>query len=456
MCIIEVPYSEISSDNLGGPGGTCVIRGCVPKKLLMYGSSYAAEFADSKGFGWQLNENPTLSWEKLVSHKSKEVARLSSLYGNILKNAKCDYIEGRGRLVDKHTVAVTLPDGIIKKVTAKNILIAVGGYPFKPSGVPGAVEHGITSDEALALPSLPSGPIAIIGGGYIAVEFAGIFAGVGKEVQLIVRSDKILRGFDEDCRTLIQTNLTKRGINIVARTDPVSVAKGGQHGFLLTLRSSPGGEEKVLDVGLVMFATGRKPRTHDLGLESVGVQLDTEGAVKVDEFSRTTVEGIWAVGDATNRINLTPVALMEGMAFAKSCFGGELTKPDYSNVASAVFCQPPFASVGYSEEAAIAAFDGDIDVYREEFRPMRNTISGRDEKVLVKLVVHAESDRVLGVHMVGPDSPEIMQGFAVALKAGATKKIFDSTVGIHPSAAEEFVTMRTKSRTVKGQGLAKL
>ncbi|EFJ53152.1 hypothetical protein VOLCADRAFT_78818 [Volvox carteri f. nagariensis] len=466
VACVELPFGFISSESVGGAGGTCVIRGCVPKKLLVYGAAFAEEFTDARGFGWALGggaaaadgatgNGPVHDWSSLIKLKNKEIQRLNTTYGNILKNSGVTLIEGRGRILDATTVEVAAPDGAVRHLRAKNILLATGGVATKIP-IEGA-EHAIMSDNALALEALPPGPIAVLGAGYIATEFAGIFRGTHHyPVHLMFRGDKVLRGFDTECRDQVQTNLVARGVHVHPGCQPTRIEKKGEHQLVLHYRDSRGAGEQQLEVAMVMMATGRKPRVEGLGLEAVGVALDSSGAVQVDEYSRTSVPGIWAVGDVTNRINLTPVALMEGMAFAKSAFGGELTKPDYRNVASAVFCQPPLATVGYTEEQAVREFSGDIDVYVSRFRPMKYTISGRDEKTLMKLVVHAESDKVLGCHMVGPDAPEIMQGLAVALKCGATKAQFDATVGIHPTAAEEFVTMRTRTRTVPGTGASKL
>ncbi|KAG1659727.1 hypothetical protein FOA52_012267 [Chlamydomonas sp. UWO 241] len=454
VAVVELPFGFVSSDTVGGAGGTCVIRGCVPKKLLVYGSQFAEEFRDASGFGWSGVEGASHSWEAMIGEKDKEIKRLNSVYGNILKSAGVTQLEGRGTVVGPNTVQIVCTDGTTQTLSAKNILVAVGGYPTRLP-IEGA-ELCITSDEALALLSLPDGPVAIIGAGYIAMEFAGIFNGMGKETHLVLRGDAVLRGFDAECQTQVQENLAGRGIKLHTGATPVRVTRDGAYGLTLVYAPKDSGPEVSMEVGTVMMATGRKPRTADLGLQSLGVDMETDGTIKVDEYSRTNVPGVWAVGDATSRVNLTPVALMEGMAFAKSCFGGELTTPNYDGIPSAVFCQPPLASVGYSEEAAVAKLAGNLDVYVSKFRPMRNTLSGRDEKSLMKMIVHAESGRVVGIHMVGPDAPEIMQGMAIALKAGATKQVFDATVGIHPSAAEEFVTMRSKTRTVCGTGTAKL
>lgn len=455
VACVELPFGFVSSDDVGGAGGTCVIRGCVPKKLLVYASAFKDEFDDAVGFGW-LGAQPPHDWRKLISAKAKEIQRLNTVYVNLLKGAGVDYIEGKGRLVDPHTVEVTSPDGAKRTLKAKNILVATGGYATRLD-IPGA-EHAVTSDEALALENLPeSGSILIVGSGYIAVEFAGIFRGLGCETHLMFRAPSPLRGFDEECRAQVAENLTKRGVQLHPGELPASIEELPDGRYRVTTRAARGGEgSRTLDVGLVMMATGRKPRAQGIGLEDVGIELDGSGAVKVDDYSRTNVPSVWAIGDVTNRINLTPVALMEGMALAKTIFGGEETKPDYQFVASAVFCQPPLATVGFSEEEAIAKLAGPVDVYTSKFRPMKGTISGREERTLMKLIVDVDSDRVVGCHMVGPDAAEIMQGLGIALKCGATKKQFDSTVGIHPSAAEEFVTMRTRTRRVEGQGTTKL
>ncbi|GLI63070.1 hypothetical protein VaNZ11_005972 [Volvox africanus] len=461
VACVELPFGFIASDDIGGAGGTCVIRGCVPKKLLVYGAAFGEEFADARGFGWAVGGGDggeaathTHDWASLMKLKSKEIERLNTIYGNILRSAGVTFVEGRGAILDPQSVEVTAGDGSRRVLRAKNILIATGGVATKIP-IEGA-EHAIISDDALALESLPDGPIAVLGAGYIATEFAGIFRGTHRHaVHLLFRGDKVLRGFDEECRQQVQENLVRRGIVTHPHCKPTRIEKLGEGQLVLHYVNAEGAELQ-LPVAMVLMATGRKPRVEGIGLEAVGVELDAAGAIKVDEFSRTNVPGIWAVGDVTNRINLTPVALMEGMAFAKSAFGGELTKPDYRDVASAVFCQPPLATVGYTEEQAVKEFSGNIDVYVSRFKPMKYTISGRDEKTLMKLVVHAESDKVLGCHMVGPDAPEIMQGLAVALKCGARKAQFDSTVGIHPTAAEEFVTMRTRTRTLYGTGTSKL
>ena len=377
---------------------------------------------------------PSHDWAALIAAKNKEVQRLNGVYQKILGNAKVTYIEGRGRVVDPHTVEV---GG--QRYTAKNILIATGGRSSVPD-IPGK-ELGIASDDALELPALPKS-IVIVGAGYIALEFACIFAGYGSQVDVVYRGDLPLRGFDQDVQRFVADSLAAKGIRLRPGESPASVS--GAPGAL-TLHTAGGG---AYPAEVVMFATGRAPNTRGLGLEALGVRLKKGGAIDVDEYSRTAVPSIWAVGDVTDRINLTPVALMEGMALAATLFKGAPTKPDYENVPAAVFLQPPVGTVGLTEAQAVERV-GDVDIYLTTFKPMKFSLAGRDEKYLMKLVVDAKSDKVLGVHIVGTDAPEMLQGFAVALKCGATKKQFDSCVGIHPTSAEEMVTMRSVTRQIR-------
>eukprot|EP00892_Ulva_mutabilis_P003423 jgi/Ulvmu1/1452/UM011_0182.1 len=448
VAVVELPFGFVSSETVGGAGGTCVIRGCVPKKLLVYGSSYSEEFVDAQGFGWE-QAQPRFDWNYLVTSKGKEIQRLNNIYKNILKNNGVEHVEGRAYMKDAHTVQVFDADGqMIREMTASNILVAVGGQPHR-LGVPGS-EHTITSDEALSLSEQPK-RIAIIGAGYIAVEFAGIFAGFGSEVHLFYRKDLPLTKFDEECRAMVAENL-QRKVSCHPGTNPVSIEKIPSGELQLTYKGS--GAEETIMVDQVMMATGRTPNTKKLGLENTGVEMDSKGCVKVDEHLRTSVPHIWALGDVIGRIELTPVALMEGMTFANNCFGEEPRVPDYGSLASAVFCQPPLGTVGFSEEECKSKYSGEMDVFVAKFKPMKNTLSGREERTLMKMIVHKSSEKVLGVHMVGPDAAEIMQGIAIALKAGATKAHFDATIGIHPSSAEEFVTMRKPERTIVGEGTA--
>jgi len=405
-------------------GGTCVIRGCVPKKLLTYAAHYAEDFEDAAGYGWTVGD-ASFSWPKLIANKDKEIGRLEAIYRRLLNNAGVTVMDGRATVTGPHEVVI---GG--KTVTAGTILVATGATPVKPK-VPG-IEHAITSNEAFHLPELPR-RILVVGGGYIAVEFAGIFHGLGAEVTLIYRGAQILRGFDDDVRDHLAEELRKKGLDVRVNEDLARIDAGK-----VTLKS---GNE--LKVDAVMVATGRKPNTANLGLEAVGVELGAQGEVKVDEWSRSTVPSIYAVGDVTNRVNLTPVAIVEGHAFADTVFGNRPRKVDHGNIASAVFSNPTVGVVGLSEAEARRRFT-DVDIYRTTFTPMKHTLTGRQEKTLMKLVVDAASDRVLGAHMVGPDAAEIVQCLGIAVKMGATKAQFDATVAVHPTASEEFVTLRTK------------
>lgn len=406
-------------------GGTCVMRGCVPKKLLVYGAHYAEDFEDAAGFGWTVEE-PVHDWSKLIANKETELARLETIYHRLLREAGVDELTGTGRIIDPHTVDV---DG--KQYTAEHILIAVGGWPALPD-IPG-IEHAITSNEALDLPELPK-RIVIVGGGYIAVEFAGIFSALGADVTIIIRANTILRGFDQTMRDALCSEMRKKGIEVHAECQVKSIEKT-ENGYSLRVD-----QVDVMETDLVMYATGRAPNTKGLGLEEVGVKLNKKGAVIVDEYSKTSVDSIYAIGDVTDRVQLTPVALAEGMAFARTVFGGEPTSVSYQNIPSAVFSQPPIGTVGLTEEDARK--EHAVAIYQSRFRPMKHTLSGRDEYSVMKLIVDKESDKILGAHMMGLDAPEIVQGVGIAIKAGATKADFDATIGIHPTAAEEFVTMR--------------
>ncbi len=410
-------------------GGTCVIRGCVPKKLLVYASEYAHGFEDAAGFGWSVGE-PRFDWPTLIANKDKEIGRLERIYRGLFENAGAKTFDGRATLVDAHTIEVAG-----QRVTAGTILIATGAAAVKPD-VPGA-EHMITSNEAFHLPSQPK-RVVVLGGGYIALEFAGIFNGLGSRTTVLYRGEQILRGFDDDVRNHLANELVKSGIELRVKTDVTRLDKQADGTLRLTLTDG-----SQIEADAVMAATGRKPNTQGLGLEALGVALDGQGAVKVDGFSRSSVAHIYAVGDVTNRINLTPVAIREGHAFADTVFGNKPRQADHADVPSAVFSQPPVGSVGLTEAQAREKY-GQVDVYRTSFKPMRHTLSGRDERVLMKLIVDAATDRVVGAHMVGPEAGEIIQGIAIAVKAKATKADFDATVGIHPTAAEEFVTLREK------------
>ena len=410
------------------PGGTCVIRGCVPKKLLMYGSSFSADAADAAGYGWQVDIGGH-DWSHLISAKNVELDRLEGIYRNLLKNAGAELIEGWARLTGPNSVSVG-----DRSLTAAHILIATGGTPQIPD-VPGLADCAITSNEALDLPAKPR-RIVIYGAGYIALEFASIFNGFGVDTHLVYRGDLPLRGFDPDVRAEIATALAGRGITLHAGTTINSVAPGDD-GHAVTLSNG-----SVIEADQIMAATGRVPNTAGLDLPALGIDLGPRGEIPVDAHSATSVPSIFAVGDVTDRVNLTPVAIAEGHAFADTMFGGRPRTVSHDNVPSAVFTQPPIGSVGPGEDEARDMF-GEITVFTSKFNAMKNSLSGRSEKTFMKLIVETASDRVVAAHMVGPDAGEIMQGIGVAVVAGATKADFDATIGIHPTAAEEFVTMRT-------------
>ncbi|HLI20397.1 MAG TPA: glutathione-disulfide reductase [Stellaceae bacterium] len=408
-------------------GGTCVMRGCVPKKLLVYGAQFADAFEDARGFGWDVTP-PRFDWATLIANKNKELDRLEGIYRNLLKD--CTLYEARATLVDPHTIS--LSNG--KTVTAENIVVATGSHPVMPH-IPG-IEHVITSNEALNLPKLPR-HIIIVGGGYIALEFANIFSGLKAQVTLVIRGEEVLNGFDDDVRVDIAKEMRQRGVEIHTRTEIDRIVKI-QDGFTCYTRA--GGE---LSADLVMYATGRKPNTKGFGLQEIGVKLHADGRALVDEWSRTSIPHIYAIGDVTDRLNLTPVAIAEGRAIAETLYNKNPMKVSHENVATAVFSQPPIGAVGLSEREARRR-GHTLDIYRARFRPMKNTLSGREERTMMKLVVDRATQKVLGIHMVGVDAPEIVQCLAVAVICGATKQQFDATMAVHPTAAEEFVTMRDK------------
>ncbi len=412
-------------------GGTCVIRGCVPKKLLVYASRFKDEFEDAAGFGWSL-EPPQFDWASLIAAKDKEIARLEAAYRATLARHKVEVFAERATIASPNAVRLLKSD---RTVSAKVILIATGGHPNVDANLPG-VEHVITSNEAFHLKELPR-RIVIAGGGYIAVEFASIFNGLGADVTLIYRGDRILRGFDEDLRDALTKAMAQRGIRIITGHVFTGIEKtsAGLAGHIT------GGD--TLEADQIMFAIGRSPNTSALGLENAGVKLDGEGAVVVDNASQTSVPSIYAVGDVTNRVNLTPVAIREGHAFADTVFGRKPWTVDYATIPTAVFATPEIGTVGFSEHEARARY-GDVDVYKGSFRPMKAILAGREERMLMKLVVERASDRVVGVHILGPDAAEIVQMAAVAIRMGAKKADFDQTMALHPSAAEELVTLREK------------
>ena len=411
-------------------GGTCVIRGCVPKKFMVYASEFAHHFDIAKGYGWSVGEL-SFDWPMFLAEKDKEIARLSGAYVRNLQNAGAELLHGKARLLDAHTVDIA---GVGQR-TADKILIATGGRPWMPADLPG-VEHAITSNHAFHLEALPKS-IVIAGGGYIAVEFAGIFNGLGVDTTLVHRGPNVLRGFDDDVRAHVTEEMEKRGIKVLLGTQHTAIEKTAG-GF--TSRFSNGYH---LETDVVMFAVGREPYVEGLGLEDAGVTLSAAGAVVVDDYSKTNVGNIWAVGDVTNRINLTPVAIREGQAFAETEFHNRPSSFDHEMVASAVFSQPPIGSVGLSEADARHQY-GKVDIYLARFRAMKTTFVQGDERCLMKLVVDAETDKVLGCHVVGPDSPEIIQMAAIAMKMGVTKAQWDSTCAVHPTLAEELVTLREK------------
>ena len=411
-------------------GGTCVNVGCVPKKLFVYGAHFAEDFEDAAGFGWN-GAQPTFDWPVLRDNKTREIERLNGIYHNLLTGPGVEVIEARARLTGPHTIDV---DG--REVSAERILVATGSWPVLPP-FPG-VEHAITSNEAFYLDRFPE-RVLVVGGGYIAVEFAGIFQGLGAEARLSYRGELFLRGFDAGIRRFVLDEVRAKGVEVSLHS---RVARLDRHGeeFVTTFED---GSKHVSD--LVMVATGRAPNTEGLGLDAAGVQLAESGAIPVDDEYRTNVPHIHAIGDVIDRMQLTPVAIAEGMCIAGNLYNGESRRVDYANVPTAIFCQPNIGTVGPTEEEARQRYSR-LQVFESSFRPMKHTLSGRGERTMMKLLVDGASDAVVAAHMCGPDAGEIIQGLAVAIVAGATKKQFDSTVGIHPTAAEEFVTMREVAR----------
>jgi glutathione reductase (NADPH) len=412
-------------------GGTCVIRGCVPKKLLVYASRFHAEFEDAAGFGWTV-PHASFDWATLIANKDKEIARLETVYGTLLQKADVKVFKSRATLLDAHTVQ--LADG--QRVRAGYILVATGGAPSLGDPIPG-IEHAISSNDAFHLAALPR-RIVIQGGGYIAAEFAGIFAGLGSHVTLVYRGENILRGFDDDVRQHVRMDMEKHGIRVLTGCKVAAIENAGTH-FSVALSS---GNRVTAD--RVMFAVGRAPNVATLGLKEAGVALAKNRGVAVDEYSRTSAPSIYAVGDVTNRINLTPVAIREGHAFADTVFGGKPTAVDHTNVPTAVFSDPEIGAVGLTEAEARARL-ARTDIYRAMFRPLKATLSGRDTTVLLKLVVDGSNDRMVGCHIVGEGAAEMVQLAAIAVKMGATKAVFDATLALHPTTAEELVTMRHRS-----------
>jgi glutathione reductase (NADPH) len=410
-------------------GGTCVVRGCIPKKLFVYASHFSEECEIAKGFGWDVPK-PTFSWPKLLANKDREIDRLNKVYIRNLEAAGAEIIQDRAELRGTNEIYLVDQD---RTVTAAKILIATGATPFVPHNIPGAA-FGITSNEAFHLEDLPK-RIVVVGGGYIAVEFAGIFHGLGVETCLLYRGPQILRGFDDDLRNGLAEAMINRGINVRTEANVGEIEKIGDE-YKVCMHD---GSEIMTD--LVMYATGRVPNTTGLGLENAGIDLDGTGAVKVDQYSQTNVENIHAVGDVTNRINLTPVAIREGAAFAETVYNDNPVAVDHADIASAVFSQPELGTVGLTEDQAREQY-GEIEVFKSEFRPMKLTLTDIQEKMMMKLIVDKASDRVLGCHIMGPDAGEIVQVVGITMKMNATKADFDRTIALHPSAAEELVTMR--------------
>lgn len=412
-------------------GGTCVNVGCVPKKLMVYAAHYQDEFALSRSFGWDV-EAKGFEWTTLIENKNTEIERLNGIYENLLKNSGVNLISGHAKIIDPHTVEV---EG--KQYTAQHILIAVGGWPQVPD-IPGR-EHVTDSNQVFYLKEQPK-RVLVVGGGYIAVEFASVFHGLGSETQLAYRGDLFLRGFDGDVREHVHQELLKKGMTLRFNCDVQRIDKQADDSLLITFKDG-----QTTEVDCIFYATGRRPMLDNLGLENVNVELNDKGYIEVDELYQTSENSILAIGDVTGGLQLTPVALAEGMAVARRLFRKEEYRPvSYDLIPTAVFCLPNISTVGLTEEEARA--EGfDVQIFKSSFRPMKLSLSDQQERIFMKLVVDQATDRVLGCHMVGPDAGELIQGLAVALKAGATKQVFDETIGIHPSAAEEFVTMRTPS-----------
>lgn len=427
--------AKVAVAEVAAMGGTCVNVGCIPKKLYSYAAHFAESFEESHGFGWK-GDAPTLDWELLKANRAREISRLNGIYVQLLETPGVTIVRGWARLKDAHTIEVNN-----QTFTAKNILIATGGKPVVPE-IPGR-EHVVTSNEMFDLAPFPN-RLLVVGGGYIACEFASIFNGLGSQVTLIHRRDKVLTGFDEDVRSFIASEMAKTGVNLQLGQEVAGIDKTAD-GLLVRLKNAGQASEASFVVDTVLYATGRSPNTSGLGLEAAGIALGKAGAIEVNSHYQTSVPHIYAVGDVTARVQLTPVALGEAMVVVDALFGPVAGKAarqmSYDFIPTAVFTHPNIGTVGHSEAAAREKF-GAVTVFRSDFKALKHTLSGSTERTLMKLVVEDATDRVVGLHMVGPDAGEVVQGFAVAMKAGATKAIFDSTIGIHPTAAEEFVTMR--------------
>ena len=423
--------ARVALAEAGALGGTCVNVGCIPKKLYSYAAHFAEAFEESHGFGWH-GEAPRFDWNTLKANRAKEITRLNGIYLNLLGGASVKVMAGWASLIDDHTVQFMHP-GQSERFTAKHILIATGGKPSVPD-FPGR-EFVVTSDDMFDLDPFPK-RLLVVGGGYIACEFASIFNGLGADVTQLYRGEQVLRGFDEDVRNFVAAEMKKTGVDLRLHTDVKQISRT-TNGLVVTLLD---GTEIVVDT--VLYATGRVPKVAGMGVETVRIAQDKQGAIKVNDDYQTSVPSIYALGDVTARIQLTPVALGEAMKLVDHLFGDNLRGMSYEFIPTAVFTHPNIGTVGYSEADARKKF-GEITVFKTDFKPLKHTLSGSAERVFMKLIVDTASDRVIGLHMVGSDAGEIVQGFAVAMKAGATKAVFDSTIGIHPTAAEEFVTMRT-------------
>jgi glutathione reductase (NADPH) len=409
-------------------GGTCVNVGCIPKKLFVYASHYSEDFVDAAGFGWSVGER-TFDWPTLIANKNVEIERLNGIYERMLDSAGVERIEGTAKITGPQSVSI---GG--REITCENLLVATGAWPHLPDTR--GIEHAISSNEAFFLEEFPK-RVVVVGGGYIAVEFAGIFHGLGAEVTQLYRGELFLRGFDEDCRTTLAEEMRKKEIDLRFETDVAKIELAPNGSRVLTLTTGD-----TIECDIVMYATGRVPKVDGLGLEAAGVKQGRKGEILVDEYSRTNVPSVWAIGDVTDRLQLTPMAIVEGMAFVQTLYHDNPTAPNHMNVPTAVFSQPNIGTVGMTEAEAREEY-GDVVIFREQFRPMKHTLTGSDEKTMMKLIVDRETDKVLGCHMVGPDAGEIMQGLGIAIQCGATKAQFDATVALHPTSAEEFVTMRT-------------
>ena len=422
-------------------GGTCVNVGCIPKKLYSYAAEYAEGFADARGYGWSIPGEPTLDWDTLKHNRAQSIANLNAIYEKLMTGAKVDRMQGHASLADAHTVRVRHDDGRLTQHSAAAILIATGGAPWVPK-LPGR-ELAITSDDIFDLPRFPR-QLVVVGGGYIACEFASIFHGMGSEVTLLYRGEQVLRGFDDEVRNFAAEEMRKAGVHIRVHADVDRIEAVGD-ARRVHLRDGT-----AVDADVVLYATGRRANTEGLGLDAAGVRQAEDGTIAVDAHFATSVPGIYALGDVVGRMELTPVALAEAMALVDHLYGplpGKAARTmDYSNIPTAVFTHPPIGTVGLSEQAAREKH-GAVRIYRSDFRPLQHSLSGRSERTMVKLVVEDATDRVVGAHMVGAEAGEIIQGFAVALKCGATKAQFDATIGIHPTSAEEFVTLREVART---------